>query len=115
MASKAEVTVVVISNRLPKMPAAIRKAVAGQIEKTARTIEAGAKRDVAIDTGNLRRSIHTTIGNGGLAATVAAGTTYAIFVERGTRRMVARPFLIPNFEREAPKLVAAVHSVLRDL
>lgn len=107
------VTVKILSNRLDgRIQGEIRKAVADEIEHAARQIEAGAKQDVPVDTGTLRRSITTQISDGGLTATVAAGTNYAIFVERGSRGRPAKPFLIPNFEREVPKLRAALRGIL---
>lgn len=115
MAGKGGVQVVVLSNKIPGLPAAIRQGVAREIEKGARQIEAGAKQAVPVRTGTLRRSINTQMGAGGLSAIVAAGTEYAIYVERGTRRMGARPFLVPAFEREAPRIVAAVRAVLKGL
>jgi HK97 gp10 family phage protein len=107
-----KVGVKVVSNRLSQMSAEIKKDVAAEIERSARTIEAGAKQDVAVDTGTLRRSITTQIEDDGLSATVAAGTDYAIFVERGSRGGPARPFLIPNFEREVPRLRAAIKKAI---
>lgn len=113
MAGKNGVTVVILSNKLDgQIQGEIRKAVATEIERSARTIEAGAKQDVPVDTGTLRRSITTTLANGGLSATIAAGTHYAIYVERGSRGRPAKPYLIPNFEREVPKLKAALRKAL---
>lgn len=113
MAGKSGVHVVVLSNRLTgAVQADIKKAVAVEIERSARTIEGEAKQKVAVDTGTLRRSINTKMASGGLSATVAAGTNYGRFVEFGTRRMGARPFLIPAFEREKPKLIAAIRRIL---
>lgn len=112
---KSGVTVVVVKNLLPQMPAAIHQGVAREIERGARQIEAGAKQAAPVRTGTLRRSINTQIASGGLSAIVAAGVDYAIYVERGTRRMPARPFLIPSFEREVPRIVNAVKAVLKGL
>lgn len=36
---------------------------------------------------------------------------YAIFVELGTRRMAARPYLRPAFDREAPKLAGRIRAL----
>lgn len=115
MAGKMGVQIVVLKNRLPAMPAAIRQAVASEIERGARGIEAGAKQNAPVRTGTLRRSINTQIAGGGLSAIVAAGVDYALYVERGTRRMGARPFMVPAFEREVPKIKAGVTKALRGL
>lgn len=115
MAGNTGVRVVMVKNRLPQMPAEIRATVSTEIERAARAIESGAKQNVPVDTGTLRRSITTQMAGGGLTAIVAAGTDYGLFVERGTRRMPARPYLIPAFEREVPKLKAAVTKALKGL
>lgn len=44
-----------------------------------------------VDTGRLRASINTSLGN--LQATVAPHTNYAIFVHEGTRFIRGRPFM----------------------
>lgn len=50
-------------------------------------------------TGNLRNSIQATMDTGnGLKWRVNVGAAYGIFLEFGTRKMVARPFLVPAVE-----------------
>lgn len=78
-------------------------------------VEERAKSAVPVRTGNLRRSIHTlafrdgkVIGasgvdlpdyasemRGGIGVIVGTNTGYGIFVELGTYRMAARPYLTP--------------------
>jgi HK97 gp10 family phage protein len=60
-------------------------------------VERGAKRLCPVDTGRLRSSIthglaHDVIG---LYAEVGSNVEYAIYVELGTRRAHAQPFLRP--------------------
>jgi HK97 gp10 family phage protein len=51
----------------------------------------------ATDTGKLVGSI---VGDGkGLRAYVEARSVYAVWLEYGTRRIAARPFMVPAFER----------------
>lgn len=61
------------------------------IEEFSFMTEREAKIASPIDTGRLRSSIMTSIGN--LQARVAAHVHYAIFVHEGTRYMKARPFM----------------------
>ncbi|WP_369908961.1 HK97-gp10 family putative phage morphogenesis protein [Streptococcus hyointestinalis] len=49
-------------------------------------------------TGATKRSITLTIGNGGMSAKVAAGTAYSGYVEAGTRKMEAQPFMKPALD-----------------
>lgn len=46
-------------------------------------------------TGETKRSIELDIENGGLTAVVAPNTEYAPYVEFGTRKMEAEPFVKP--------------------
>jgi len=59
--------------------------------------EDAAKRYVAVDTGNLRRSITHELGGRGFNQYVRIGTNvlYGLFQEIGTRNMPAHPFLRP--------------------
>lgn len=60
-------------------------------------IEADAKRRTPVDTGRLRASITRAIEHDaqGLVGIVGTNVEYAPYVELGTRRMRARPFLRP--------------------
>jgi HK97 gp10 family phage protein len=52
-----------------------------------------AKRIVPTDTGDLQRSIHPEVTSDGMF--VVADEEYAAFVENGTSKMAAQPFLRP--------------------
>ena len=73
--------------------AAIKKAVANEMEDTAHKVERQAKELVPIDTGALRSSI-VTFGNG-LYYTITARTPYAKYIEDGTKPHVitGNPYL----------------------
>ena len=45
---------------------------------------------------------------GGAEGTVTAGAAHAVYVELGTSRMAARPFLLPACQAECGALLAAV-------
>jgi HK97 gp10 family phage protein len=88
-----------------------RKAVA-VVRKTALDIEADAKGRAPVDTGALRNSIQTTMA-GDMSAVVAPGVDYAIFVEFGTARMAARPYLIPAAEAHRQPFIDAMKAIVR--
>jgi len=74
----------------------------------------GAPRNV---TGRLRDSIFARVAPGGLSAEVGTDMRYGAYLEFGTRRMAARPWLQPAFEaakhRVRTRLRDALRSALR--
>lgn len=115
MAGRTGVTVVVKSNRLPQISAAIRPTVVREVSKAAFDIEAKAKAKAPVRTGTLRRSIHSVFASGGLSAVVGPSVLYGKFVEFGTRRMGARPYMRPAAEAVLPKFAASVARALKGL
>ena len=63
-------------------------------EMIAREIEAEAKRNAPVRTGRLRASIRT-VKRGDAHYTVGTNVHYAPYVEFGTRKMAAKPYLRP--------------------
>jgi HK97 gp10 family phage protein len=69
----------------------IENAVQQELIETAKLIEEDAKTNCPVDTGYLRKSIKTNIGD--LDVEVGTSCSYAPFVHDGTHKMPARPFL----------------------
>ncbi|NLH62496.1 MAG: hypothetical protein GX452_13940 [Ignavibacteriales bacterium] len=67
------------------------------IERTAIKIESRAKYFCPVDTGRLRASITHEISNDRLSAIIGTNVEYAPFVELGTSKMEAQPYLRPAF------------------
>jgi len=66
----------------------------------------------ATDTGRLRASY--ALSSPGVATReVGTNVRYAPFLEYGTRRMAARPHLLPAYEAEKPRFIAAVQAALQ--
>ena len=84
------------------------------VEIAARHVETKAKDDVPVDTGTTKNSINSSREDE-LAWRVGPTTEYAPFLEYGTERMIARPFLIPAVEAELPKLRDALSQLTQDL
>jgi HK97 gp10 family phage protein len=61
---------------------------------------------------NVRDRIKTILRDAGLTATIGTGYFVARFVEFGTRKMSARPFLGPAFEVMRPKYLSRLHDAL---
>ena len=59
------------------------------------TAESYAKRDCPVDTGRLRNSITNAVRADEKAVYIGSNVEYAAFVELGTSRMKARPYLRP--------------------
>lgn len=97
-------------NRFPKiarkLPVETGRIVAG----TALAIETHAKLFVPVDTGNLRSSIQAQ-PDSPTQWTVATGVEYSIWVEYGSSKAAAQPYLTPAAELARPRFLAE----MRDL
>ena len=58
----------------------------------------------ATDTGYLVSNIFTNIDTDGLGASVESRAAYSSFLEFGTSKMAARPFLQPALEENKPRI-----------
>ena len=83
------------------------------LEKAARDVEARAKAVVPVDTGALKNSIQAA-QEAPLTWAVNVGQGYGIYVEFGTHRMAARPYLTPAVEAVRLGFELAMGQVLAD-
>ena len=58
----------------------------------------------AADTGVLHTNIFTDVDSNGLGGSVESRAKYSEFLEFGTSKMAARPFMQPSAEATRPKL-----------
>ena len=72
------------------------------IERAALTLEENAKLNCPVDTGRLRASITTEVGN--LEAEVGTNVEYAPSVEFGTSKQSAQPFMRPALDKAITQL-----------
>jgi len=70
-----------------------------------------AKQAAPVDTGYLRGSLRTERGN--LEVTIGTPAKYAPYVELGTRRMRAQPYLGPAVQKAVASLTAALEHTFR--
>jgi HK97 gp10 family phage protein len=90
-----------------------KRAVIIALRMIAVMIEAEAKRLCPVDTGRLRASITYEIDETRLIARVGTNVIYAIFVEMGTIKMVARSFLRAALEVVRPKIPGILKQAYR--
>lgn len=73
-----------------------------------------ARVNCPVDTGTLRNSI-TYEPKGDFDVVVGAYTDYASYVEYGTRKMNAQPYLIPAFEEVSKELYTRLQQILSEV
>lgn len=101
----------IVFDRLPELRGQIRERAGQLVKKTAHDIEAHAKQTVPVDTGNLKNSIQAEMESD-LTAVVSVGADYGIYVEMGTHKMAARPFMVPAAEAVKPGFEAAMKKIV---
>ena len=83
--------------KVKKLPQESQKKVAKVVVDYALKIQNSAKKRAPVRTGNLRRSITAVFDYDYLGAWITAYAPYADFVEFGTRKMKAQPYLYPAY------------------
>ena len=100
---------------LAAVPALSRGMVRAALSKTSADIVADAKKASPVDTGNLRASISASPvesgEDGSFYAEIGPTAAYGVFVELGTSRSPAQPFLYPAAEFHSEALTQALKSL----
>jgi len=109
---------------LERAPKAVKDAVWGEMYTSGLIIEGGAKercpvRKIPIringqlySGGRLRTSIVAISDRSEFWVKVCVPVKYGIYVELGTRKMTAQPFLYPAFEKERPTLLKNIEAAI---
>jgi HK97 gp10 family phage protein len=87
---------------IQRFDSAMQNHVQKQLTSWAEAVKVLAKQLVPVRTGHLRDSIYAKISE--WVAEVGSDATYALFVEFGTRRMRARPYLFPAIQEHISRL-----------
>jgi len=103
----------IVDNRLPEIIAKVPGLVSAAVKKTAFDIETDAKQFSPVDTGTLQGSISAEVEE--FSAAIAPHTEYAGYVEFGTWKMGAQPYMRPAADKNAPKFEAAITEILSSL
>jgi len=85
-----------LQQAMKEFPEIVREELGKAVQELSLLIEAKAKELCPVDTGLLRSSI-TPVVESWAAAYVGTNTGYAPYVEFGTKKMAAQPFLEPAF------------------
>lgn len=93
--------------------AAAPKMASKAVRKALFDIERIAKMRVAVDTGNLKNSIGTDIAPDGLSGATGPTAHYGGYVEFGTSKMAAQPYMNPAADKVIPKLHAALKGLVK--
>ena len=101
----------VVFNDFPKIAAELPAKTGAAVTETATAIESAAKAAVPVLTGTLQASIQAE-PTGPSTATVSASAPYAGFVEYGTGRGPAQPFLTPAAHQQEPALITRIQAAL---
>jgi len=137
MANPIEIKIVF--NDLPRLQGELRSLADKVIRKAAADIKARAQDKAPIDTGFLKNSIYMKTNResgyaaaraeamksnpeatmlpevedpGELSAIIAVGAEYGVYVEFGTNKAPARPYLTPATEEVRPALTEAMRRIL---
>ncbi|OII64591.1 hypothetical protein BJP40_19825 [Streptomyces sp. CC53] len=105
-----------LQRRLAELVPELEAAARAEVENSAEMVLADVRRRVRVDSGNLRGSVAATYQKQGMQASVGwrdQDDLYAVFHERGSRRIPANPTLIPALERAGTQLIARLRDEVR--
>lgn len=99
-------------SRIRNYDNATKNNVKAAVQTSTMAIESGAKQLAPVDTGQLRSSIKGKVS--GFEGEVTALAEHAPFVEFGTRKMPAQPYMLPAAEQETPLFNAAIRRAVME-
>lgn len=100
MAKDVTMRWVLVYNRIPQLIAAVEANARAGVVKHANLIASDARARAPVETGFLRSSIHVESVSTGKEANIVVGADYGLFVEYGTYKMAAQPYLNPALEAD---------------
>lgn len=100
--------IITVYNRIPALIAFVETQSRAAVKASADRIAEKARQLAPVDTGALRGSIEAVSVTTGKSAEVRVGVPYAAYVEYGTYKMAAQPFLSPAVEQEKERFIADV-------
>lgn len=98
--------IVVVWNRIPALIAFVESETRRAVKASADRVAERARQMAPVDTGALRSSIQAVSTTAGKSAEVRVGVEYAAYVEYGTYKMAAQPYLSPAVAQEQERFFA---------
>lgn len=93
--------------------ASVLKEIAGATKESGMRIEKEAVNRAAVDTGYMKGHIRfRTISK--FASEVRSGANYSIYVDKGTRKMAAQPFMTPAVENESRRYIKICKNIIKN-
>lgn len=108
-----KVTTKIVDNRIPAIVSAFPGLMEQVVAKTAFDIQETAQNLAPVDTGYLAGTIWTD--NMGLRAEIKPAAEYAGYVEFGTYKMSAQPYMRPSADIHEPEFTQAIDVAIRAL
>lgn len=99
MSGAIHVQIVIKKNDFPACPGKMASAVATAFGSLGPKLLSTMQGQTPVDTGELRGSETATVGSKELR--LHAGTDHCVYVEYGTRKMAAQPYMGPTMEGAA--------------
>ncbi|MCI5605810.1 MAG: HK97 gp10 family phage protein [Clostridia bacterium] len=84
--------------------------VSAAVAKGGMLVEGEAKALCPVDTGNLRQSI--TSQPSGMRCDIGTNVEYAMYVEFGTYKMAAQPYLVPGLKNKSDEVIELIKDAL---
>lgn len=90
----------------------VKKQVQDEIQYTAQEIRSESQQRVRVVTGTLKKSAYVNGKRNRLGAQIGHKVHYAVYVEFGTTKQRAQPYLLPSFERITPMMINEIKKIL---
>jgi HK97 gp10 family phage protein len=106
-----------LARNMKVLTAEIKARVEAAITDQAENVATTARENCPVRTGALKRSIRVEVGDGGMFAAVKAGgmeAPHAHLIEFGTRKMRARPYMVPALEQNKDAITRAIDDAIGD-
>lgn len=101
-----------LAKALSDKPKKVDKGIKLIVSKYGADLEVCMSDKAPVDTGYLMGSVTLSIKKGGYTAEVEPTAQYASYVEYGTRRMKAQPFVKPSYELIKPRFKQAIKMIV---
>jgi len=99
-------------NNMPQLAGNVNNALKTALTQAALRVQGSAKDLCPVDTGNLKASISHEVGDD--EARVGTNVEYAPYVEMGTVKMAAQPYLYPGLHQNKAFISQTIGKVAGD-